>query len=108
MGVGGYILAGGGWWHSLVWPIFNHTPCFNEMFRLFLENNLTTPHQSGCKPGDSCINQLLLADLPKFINLLIMDLRLGVSSEIYLKLLIKCSTTGLSSNQNKMAFLVTC
>ena len=25
----------------------------------FLENKLTTSHQSGFKPGDSCINQLL-------------------------------------------------
>ena len=29
------------------------------MFRFFLENKLITPHQSGFKPGDSCINQLL-------------------------------------------------
>ena len=74
------VVHGGEWWHSSVWPIFNHAPCFNEMFRLFLENNLITPHQSGCKLGDSCINQLLLADLLKFINLLIMYLRLGLSS----------------------------
>ena len=30
-----------------------------EMFRFFLENKLIAPHQSGFKPGDSCINQLL-------------------------------------------------
>ena len=29
------------------------------MFRFFLENKLITPHQSGFKPGDSCINKLL-------------------------------------------------
>ena len=29
------------------------------MFRFFLGNKLITPHQSGFKPGDSCINQLL-------------------------------------------------
>ena len=29
------------------------------MFRFFLENKLITPHQSGFRPGDSCINQLL-------------------------------------------------
>ena len=29
------------------------------MFRFFLENKLITPHQSGFKPGDSCMNQLL-------------------------------------------------
>ena len=32
---------------------------FNEMFSFFLSNNLLAPNQSGFKPGDSCINQLL-------------------------------------------------
>ena len=32
---------------------------FNKMFRFFLENKIITPHQSGFKPGDSCMNQLL-------------------------------------------------
>ena len=32
---------------------------FNEMFKFFIENDLITPNQSGFKPGDSCINQLL-------------------------------------------------
>ena len=31
----------------------------NEMFSFFLANNLLAPNQSGFKPGDSCINQLL-------------------------------------------------
>ena len=29
------------------------------MFRFFIENDLISQHQSGFKPGDSCINQLL-------------------------------------------------
>ena len=29
------------------------------MFRHFLDNNLVSPNQSGLKPGDSCINQLI-------------------------------------------------
>ena len=29
------------------------------MFGLFIENDLISQHQSGFKPGDSCINQLL-------------------------------------------------
>ena len=32
---------------------------FNEMFKLFIENDLFSPNQSGFKLGDSCINQLL-------------------------------------------------
>ena len=30
------------------------------MFSFFLANNLLAPNQSGFKPGDSCINQVLL------------------------------------------------
>ena len=32
---------------------------FNEMFNCFIENKLISSNQSGFKPGDSCINQLL-------------------------------------------------
>ena len=49
------------------------------MFRFFLENKLITPHQSGFKLGDSCMNQLLSIthEIHKY---LMMDLRLGVPS----------------------------
>ena len=32
---------------------------FNEMFNFFIENKLISSNQSGFKPGDSSINQLL-------------------------------------------------
>ena len=32
---------------------------YNDMYEFFAENNLISPNQSGFKPGDSCINQLL-------------------------------------------------
>ena len=32
---------------------------FSEMFGFFIENKLISSYQSGFKPGDSCINQLL-------------------------------------------------
>ena len=31
----------------------------NKIFKFFIENDLSSPNQSGFKPGDSCINQLL-------------------------------------------------
>ena len=31
----------------------------NEMFNIFIENELISPSQSGFKPGDFCVNQLL-------------------------------------------------
>ena len=33
---------------------------FKEMFNFFIENKLISSNQSGFKPSDSCINQLLL------------------------------------------------
>ena len=32
---------------------------FIEIFKFFIENELISHNQSGFKPGDSCINQLL-------------------------------------------------
>ena len=32
---------------------------YNQTFKFFLENELISPNQSGFKPGDSCVNQLL-------------------------------------------------
>ena len=32
---------------------------FNEMFKFFIENELILSNQSGFKPGDSCVNQLV-------------------------------------------------
>ena len=32
---------------------------YNTMFTYFIENNLISKNQSGFKPGDSCVNQLL-------------------------------------------------
>ena len=32
---------------------------YDRMFEFFIENNLISKNQSGFRPGDSCINQLL-------------------------------------------------
>ena len=32
---------------------------YNEMFTFFTENNLIFPNQSGFRPEDSCVNQIL-------------------------------------------------
>ena len=32
---------------------------FEEIFQLFIENKLIAANQSGFKPGDSCVNQLV-------------------------------------------------
>ena len=33
---------------------------YKAMFKYFLDNNLISSNQFGCKPGDSCINQLIV------------------------------------------------
>ena len=42
----------------------------NKIFKIFIENDLSSPNQSGFKPGDSCINQLLSIthDICKFCD----------------------------------------
>ena len=52
---------------------------FNEIFSFLLENNLVSPNQSGFKPGNSCINQLLPLHMKSF-NHLMKNLKLGASS----------------------------
>ena len=42
-----------------VWSKIFEQLIFNEMFGFFIKNDLISQHQSGFKPGDSCINQLL-------------------------------------------------
>ena len=32
---------------------------YNEMFTFFTETNLISPNQSGFRPGNCCVNQLL-------------------------------------------------
>ena len=32
---------------------------YNNLFEYFIENDLTSQNQSGFKPGNSCINQLI-------------------------------------------------
>lgn len=46
----------------LLFPIYGEffeRTIFNEVLNFLLENKLNSPDQSGFKPRDSCINQLL-------------------------------------------------
>ena len=40
----------------------------NNMYEFFTENNLISPNQSGFKPGNSCISQLLSITHDKSFN----------------------------------------
>ena len=50
---------------------------YDRMFESFIENNLISKNQSGFRPGDSFINQLLLL-LMKHINPLMIILKSGL------------------------------
>ena len=68
----------------------------NEMFRVFLEKKLIAPHQSGFKPGDSCINRLLSITHEIYKS---FDDGFEVRSVLLdIKLFIKSGTMGVSSN----------
>ena len=45
-----------------VWKVIDISlqPIYCKILGFFTENNLTSPNQSGFRPGDSCINYLLL------------------------------------------------
>ena len=49
------------------------------MLKYFLNNNLISPKQSGFRPGDSCINQLLSITLDIFTSLEVRGVFLDVS-----------------------------
>ena len=57
---------------------------FNKLFQFFIENKLISLSQSGFKPGDSCINQLLSITHEIYIVLLMKVLKLEVFSSIWL------------------------
>ena len=59
----------------------------NRLYEYFIENELISSSQSGFKPWESCINQLLCITYD--INFLSMVLKLGVSSLTYLRLSTK-------------------
>ena len=41
---------------------------FNDLFKCIYENELFNPHQSGWRPFDSCVNQLLSINNETFSN----------------------------------------
>ena len=57
--------------------VFERLIC-NKMFEYFIENDLISHNQSGFKPGDSCINQLL-----------------SITNEIYKSFDEDCETRGV-------------
>ena len=55
---------------------------YNSLHEFFIAKELISSSQSGFKPGDSCVNQLL-SIIHEMINLLMMDVKLDLFSLIY-------------------------
>ena len=79
---------------------------FNELFNFLLANNLISPNQSGFKPGDSCINQLLSItheiynsfDEGLEVRSVFLDISKAFDKVWHKGLLFKLSQNGISGN----------
>ena len=77
---------------------------FNKLFNFFVENNLISPNQSGFKPGDSCINQLLCITREIYnsfdegleVRSVFLDISKAFNKMCHKGLLFKLSQNGIS------------
>ena len=83
---------------------------YNEMFTFFTENNLISPNQSGFRPGDSCVNQLLAIthEIYKWfdegfeVRGVFLDISKAFDKVWYEGLLLKLNQNGISGNLLKL------
>ena len=83
---------------------------YNEIFTFFTENNLISPNQSGFRPGNSCINQLLTitheiyksSDEGFEVRGVFLDMSKAFNKVWYEGLVLKLNQNGISGNLLKV------
>ena len=83
---------------------------FNEMFKLLIENELISSNQSGFKPGDSCVNQLVSItheiyksfDESHEVRDVFLDISKAFNKVWYDGLIFKLTQNGISGNLLKL------
>ena len=82
------------------------------MFSFLFENNLVSPNQSGFKPGDSCINQLLSITHEIFqsfdegfeVRSVSLDISKAFNKVWHKELIFKLSKNGIPDNLQDILF----
>ena len=91
---------------------------YNKLFTFFTDNNLISPNQSGFRPGDSCVNQLIAITHKIYKSLddglevrgVFLDISKAFDKAWHEELLLKVSLNGISGNLLKLSrdFLYCC
>ena len=82
----------------------------NELFTFFTDNNLIFPNQSGFRPGDSCVNQLIAITHEIYksfddgleVRGVFLDISKAFDKVWHEGLLLKLSLNGISGNLLKL------